>query len=493
MRQCVWQRRCSSLIMNDNDIDILHNKRHIHFIGIGGIGMSALAQILMELGYEVSGSDLKSTPLIQRMQNMGARISIGHDKENIHRAELVIYSSAIHFENPEVISAKEMGLHLIPRAKLLAALMSDKIGIAVTGAHGKTTTTALITQLLIDSGKDPTFAIGAEVDNFGGNAHLGKGGYIVAEADESDGSFLLLSPKYSVITNVDREHMDYYGDMNTLIKSFKLYIKQIPEGGVAFVCYDDLTLREILRDNGSKLVSYGLSPEASIYPENIILSGFSSSFDCVYNKKLLGRVNLNIPGIHNISNSLAAIGIGIELGIPFDILHLALSRYRGARRRFQMKVLPNDITIIDDYAHHPTEIKVTLSAVLSGRNNRGRVIAVFQPHRYTRTKDLKNEFADAFIGADYVILTDIYPAFEKPIEDISGKTIYEKALEQGHKNFSFLPKYCIADYLDKILDTGDTVVILGAGDIWEVADELTSRIYEKKNNHDTAHQRKTSV
>lgn len=461
------------------DNDILSSNKHIHFIGIGGIGMSALAQILLESGYKVSGSDLQSTPLIQRLKSQGAHIFIGHNKKNIDGAEIIVCSSAINGENPEVVFAKEKGKSVISRAKLLSLIMSDKIGIAITGAHGKTTTTALITQVLITAGLDPTFAIGAEVGNLGGNAHLGNGKYIVTEADESDGSFLLLSPKYSVITNIDREHMDYYGDMDTLIKSFKGFIKQTPQDGVVFACYDDLNIREILKDCCPKLISYGLSPDAYIYPDNIVLSGFTSSFDCIYNKKCLGKVELIIPGVHNISNSLASIGVGLELNIPFDVIRLALSRYKGASRRFQMRTSINNITIIDDYAHHPTEIKATLSAVFSGKNKNGRAIVVFQPHRYTRTKDLKDAFANAFAGADQVIITDIYPAFEAPIEGVSGKGIYERALAYGHKNFSFLPKYSIVDYLDKIVSCGDTVVILGAGDIWEIADDLIRRLDER--------------
>lgn len=466
------------------DSDIL-GKKHIHFIGIGGIGMSALAQILLESGYKVSGSDIKSTPIIQRLKSKGADIFIGHNKKNIDGAETVIYSSAIGDSNPEIVFAKEKGRAVISRAKLLSLIMIDKIGIAITGAHGKTTTTALITQVLVTAGLDPTFAIGAEIEHLDGNAHLGNGKYIVTEADESDGSFLLLSPRYSVITNIDREHMDYYGDMDTLIKSFRGYIKHIPADGVVFACYDDLNIREIFKDSESKLISYGLSHQASIYPDNIVLSGFTSSFDCIYNKQNLGKIELIIPGVHNVSNSLAAIGVGMELNIPFDTIRFALSRYKGASRRFQMRTSIDNITIIDDYAHHPTEIKATLSAVFSGKNGKGRVIVVFQPHRYSRTKDLKDAFANAFVGADQVIITDIYPAFEMPIEGISGKSIYERAVAYGHKNFSFLPKYSIVDYLDKILSCGDTIVILGAGDIWEIADDLVGRINERYNTQDT--------
>lgn len=466
--------------------NLLTDKKHIHFIGIGGIGMSALAHILLELGYKVSGSDLKPTSLIQRLESNGAKVFIGHDAENIDGSELVVYSSAIDASNPEILSAKEKGKTVISRAKLLSCIMADRIGIAITGAHGKTTTTALITQMLVEAGLDPTFAIGAEVEYFKGNARLGKGNYIVTEADESDGSFLLLSPKYSVITNIDREHMDYYGDMETLVRAFKGFVNQIPHDGVVFGCYDDVYVREIMQGKTSlKLISYGLSPEAHIHPSNIVVSGFTSSYECVYQGRVLGKVELSIPGIHNISNSLAAIGIGIELNIPFDVIRGAILHYKGANRRFQMQALLDKTIIIDDYAHHPTEIRATLSAVMLGKNANSKVVVIFQPHRYTRTRDLKDAFADAFIGADIVVITDIYPAFEQAIEGISGKTIYERATAAGHNNFSYLPKYSIVDYLDKILNPGDTVVILGAGDIWEIADDLARRLHERRNIKNT--------
>ncbi|MCU0651914.1 MAG: UDP-N-acetylmuramate--L-alanine ligase [Candidatus Omnitrophica bacterium] len=446
---------------------------HMHFIGIGGIGMSGIARILLSCGRKVSGSDLKESFATEELRAAGANIFIGHNAENIRGADLVVYSSAIKESNPEIIEAKKQKIPLIKRAEALAELMRDKDVITVAGSHGKTTTTSLVSYLLIEAGLNPSVAIGGILKNTGNNACWGKGELFVAEADESDGSFLFYRPKYSIITNIDHEHLDYYGDFQSEINAFEKFINKTVPDGCIFYCADDSSLIKIMDGYKGRRVSFGLRAGADVFPENIAINGLSSEFDCMHQGKSLGKFYLALGGMHNISNALAVIALGMELGIDLKFIRNALAGYKGAGRRIEIKLKNNDYLIIDDYAHHPTEIKATLSAIK--RIGAKRIIVVFQPHRYTRTKLLMDEFSSCFDLADVLIITDIYAASEPPIKGISGSQLAEKIKAQ-HKDTTFVVKENLASYILEIIKTGDLVATLGAGDITRICDELVEKI-----------------
>jgi UDP-N-acetylmuramate--alanine ligase len=449
--------------------------KHIHFVGIGGIGMSGIAAILLRKGDRVSGSDLRENKVTTDLAREGAEIFIGHRPENVNGADIVVYSSAIKDDNPEIIEAKKRGIQVIKRGQALAELMKDKQVITVTGSHGKTTTSSLVSLLLSEAGLRPTAAIGGILKNTDTNAYFGDGEFFVAEADESDGSFLYYAPRYSIITNVDREHLDYYKNFENELAAFKQFIAKTQEGGCVFCCGDDLNLKSILAGYKGRKVLFGLHNNSDIYPANINMEGLSSWFDCIYNDKPVGRFSLSLAGVHNVSNALSVIALGLELGIDTAVIKKTLAGYRGSGRRMEVKFKNNDYTLIDDYAHHPTEIKATLEAV---RNLRpGRVIAVFQPHRYTRTQLLLEEFGSSFAQADYVIITDIYAASEPAIEGVSGRRIYEKIKEYApQKEAAFLHKEELIAHLLKVLKADDLVITLGAGDIVKVCDELVGEL-----------------
>jgi UDP-N-acetylmuramate--alanine ligase len=449
--------------------------RHIHFIGIGGIGMSGIAQLFISQGAKVSGSDLKENQVTRALKRLGADVFVGHDPANIAGADLVVYSSAIKDDNPEFMQAKRQGLPLIKRAQALAMLMKDKTVITVTGSHGKTTTTSLISCLLTEAGLCPSVAIGGILRNIDSNACVGEGKFFVAEADESDGSFLYYQPKYSIITNIDQEHLDYYGDLRNEIAAFKKFINQTEPQGCVFCCSDDPNLKGILKDYRNKFMLFGLHDDAHIYPKNITMEGLSSEFDCFYMHKNIGRFYLALGGEHNISNALAVIALGLELGIDLAVIKKILASYKGAKRRLEIRFSSPDYLVIDDYAHHPTEIKATLSAVKNIKKN--RVIAVFQPHRFSRTKLLLNEFGKSFDLADCIIVTDIYPAGEPPIEGVNGYNVFKKIKAScAGKYVVFLPKEQIPAHLAQIIQPQDLVIILGAGDIVNICDELVEKI-----------------
>lgn len=452
---------------------MLDSKKRIHMIGIGGAGMSTLAQLLLGLGHQVSGSDVKPNRLTERIASLGGKVFVGHRPQNVGDADLVVYSSAIGPDNPEIVGAKASGIPVVQRGRMLAELMRQKVGIAIAGTHGKTTTTSLVATVLAGAGLSPTVAIGAEVDDFGGGALLGEGPYFVAEADESDGSFLELLPTYAILTNIEAEHLDFYQDIDEIVRAFQDFAGRICQDGALIGCIDDENVRKVLDSYKEKLLTYGLSPAADIYPANIEIERFKSRFDCIYRGRALGHIALQIPGRHNILNALAAVGVGMELGIDFDRLSRSLGSYRGAARRFQIKLETDALIVIDDYAHHPTEVEVTLCAC---RNGGRRIIGIFQPHRYTRTKYFDDQFGKSFSLVDHLILTDIYPAGERPIEGVSADLIYKAVKRQGH------PDVCLAStkeeafsHVLKILRPGDMVVVLGAGDIGYVADELAKK------------------
>lgn len=452
--------------------------KRYHLIGIGGIGMSAIAQLLLRRGIYVSGSDLKASALTEELKKMGATVFIGHAQENIHGVDIVVYSSAIKRENPELKEAAKKNIPAIKRAEALAMLMQDKAVVTVTGSHGKTTTASLASYLLLEAGLSPTLAVGGIIKNIDTNASIGNGRFFVAEADESDGSFLCYKPDYSIITNIDYEHLDYYKEFKNAIGAFKEFLNNTKENGCLFASSDDAVLKGLVEGYKKRYVFFGLKEGAHIYPKNILIKGLASEFDCFYKDKLIGRFNLSLGGMHNISNSLSVIALGLELGIDLKFIKKTLLDYRGAGRRLEVKFQEKGLLLIDDYAHHPTEIKATLAAIRNLRSE--RVIAVFQPHRYTRTKLLLNEFGKCFESADYIIITDIYAASEPPLEGVTGRLLSDKIREtQTDKEVYFLPKEEIIRHLLKVIKPSDIIITLGAGDIVKTCDELAKTLKGK--------------
>lgn len=446
--------------------------QNIHFVGIGGIGMSGIAEVLLNMGYKISGSDIKGSKLTDRLSQMGATIyPPGHNARYVKECDVVVVSSAIKDNNPEVLEAIRRSTPVIPRAEMLAELMRMKYGIAVAGSHGKTTTTSIIATLLSRAGLDPTIVIGGRVNSFGTNAKLGKGNLLVAETDESDGTFLKLSPIIALVTNIDREHLNFYGEIENLKETFLEFMNNVPFYGAAVICSEDRNIQSLLPRLKRRFITYGLGSNAHFQVDNISFQGFSSTFDVIYEGKRLGRTRLKIPGIHNVLNSLASIAATMELGIDFPIICEALEEFSGVERRFQVLGRVNGITVVDDYGHHPTEIKATLEAARKGWE--GRIIGVFQPHRYTRTQDLFKDFFTAFDDTDLLIMTDIYSAGEEKIEGISGEILAKGIKEDGHRNVVFLKnKEEIVDNLLRIVKPKDLVITLGAGDIWKIAEGL---------------------
>jgi len=450
-------------------------KKHYYLIGIGGIGMSGIAGLLLKRGFKVSGSDLKANRATDELSKMGCRIFIGHDAKNINGQEAVVYSSAIREDNPEMRKAFALGIPLIKRAQALAELMREKTAITVAGSHGKTTTTSLISYMLIEAGLCPTVAIGGILKNIDTNACLGSGEFFVAEADESDGSFLHYRPKYSIITNIDHEHLDYYRDFDNQLSAFRDFIKRTRKGGCVFACGDDPNLIKLMKASSSRHLFFGLEDNADIYAKNMLLGGLSSDFDCYFKDKFISRFHLALGGRHNISNSLAVIGLGLELGIELKHIRRCLQAYKGAGRRLEIRFQSDKYLLIDDYAHHPTEIKATLAA-LANLKSRRRIV-IFQPHRYSRTQLLLNEFAGSFDQADYLIITDIYAASEQPIEGVNAGVLLKRIKDsRSDREVVYLEKEKIAGHIKKIVRPGDLVVTLGAGDIVKVSDALAEEL-----------------
>lgn len=447
-------------------------KYHIHFVGIGGIGMSGIAELLLNLGYKVSGSDIRSSGIIRRLKRLGGTIFEGHSAEQVRGADVVVTSSAIGLDNTEVAAARKASIPLIPRAEMLAELMRLKYSVAVAGAHGKTSTTSIIASVLSKGGLDPTVVIGGKLKGIDSNALLGRGDFIVAEADESDGSFLKMSPTIAVVTNIDREHLDFYKDLTSIKKIFLSFIDRIPFYGLAVLCLDNEPIQELIPKIKKRFTTYGMSTQADFYARDIVFSNQKSRFDIYHMGDMLGNITLNLPGTHNVYNSLASIAVGIELDIPFDIIKYALETLEGVQRRLEIKGEKRGITVIDDYGHHPTEIKTTLRAVKESWPGR-RIIAVFQPHRYTRTKALFNEFTRSFYQSDLLVVLPIYPAGEEKIEDIDGCILCESIRRHGHKEAVFKESFKEAVlYLNEILEERDILLTLGAGDVWKVGEEI---------------------
>ncbi len=447
--------------------------RRLHFVGIGGTGMSGIAEVLVNMGYPVSGSDLATNAATTRLAELGAEIHEGHAATQVHDADVVVTSSAVREDNPEVIEARRLKIPVIPRAEMLAELMRLKYGVAVGGAHGKTTTTALIAEVLTEGDLDPTVVIGGRVGNLRSGAKLGKGEIMVAEADESDGSFLKMKPTIAVVTNIDREHLDHYGDLSRIQDAFVGFVSRVPFYGAAIVCIDDPNVRAILPRVDRKRITYGLSSDAEVQATDVSVTGFTSRFTVLHLGRNLGEFEVALPGRHSVYNSLAAIAVGLELDLDVDTIRRALKKFRGVDRRMQLRGKAFGATVVDDYGHHPTEILATLSAVREGFG--ARTIAVFQPHRYSRTRDLLEEFGQAFFLADHVVVTDIYPAGETPIPGFDGTKVADALVRHGHPSVVCeLDMNAIPARLRDMICSGDIVLTFGAGNIWKVGEELVA-------------------
>lgn len=449
-----------------------------HFIGIGGIGMSALAHILIDSGYKVSGSDLKLSSITKKLEKRGVEIFEGHSKDNIkENIDVVVFSSAVSKSNVEIVEAQKKCISVIKRSELLGSLMDSLNGIAVTGTHGKTTTSSMIALVLDKAGFCPTVALGGELEEIGGNGKRGAGSYLVAEVDESDGSFVQLNPKIAVVTNIEDDHLHNYGSMHSLTNAYKDFLNKVDSFGKAILCFDDPAVKDLaINEYKGEYLSYSLKGEADYTAQNITVYSCGSSAEIYYRNKRLGTLRLSVPGKHNISNALAAIATCVHLGLKFQEVISILENFQGAKRRFQLIGEKKGIKIIDDYAHHPTEITATLKT--ASETHLGRLIVVFQPHRYTRTKQLYKELGASFNLADYVIITSIYAASEEPIEGISAEIVSERAKESApNKPIYYLPDCeSILDHLHRNVKSGDMVLTLGAGDIWKIGVLFAQRL-----------------
>jgi UDP-N-acetylmuramate--alanine ligase len=447
-------------------------KYHIHFVGIGGIGMSGIAELLLNLGYTVSGSDLKSSEITERLKRFGGLILKGHAEDHVGDADVVVISSAVDEDNPEVLAARQASIPVIPRAEMLAELMRLKYSIAVAGAHGKTTTTSIVSAVLDRGGLDPTVVIGGKLKSIGTNARLGEGEFIVAEADESDGSFLKMSPTIAVVTNIDREHLDHYPDLDAIKSAFLEFIDRIPFYGLAVLCLDNESVQGLIPEIKKRYTTYGMSTQADVQARNVTFEGLRSRFTLHHKGETLGDIRLNLPGIHNVYNAMASVAVGFELGLPFETVKAALETVEGVQRRLEIKGDVNGITIVDDYGHHPTEIKTTLQAAKEAWPDR-RMVVVFQPHRYSRTRALFDEFTRSFYQSDVLLVLPIYSAGEKVIEGVDSSSMCDGIRQHGHKEV--ICKDTIASAvagLKDILVPEDILLTLGAGDVWKVGEEI---------------------
>jgi len=453
--------------------------KHIHMIGIGGTGMNGIAEVLLNLGYKISGTDIMPNEATRRLSQLGAEISIGHQAEKVKGADVVVISSAIKDDNVEVEEARRLKIPIIPRAEMLAELMRMKYGVAVAGSHGNTSTTSMIAQVLENGGFDPTIIVGGRLNTLGAHAKLGEGDFIVAEADESDRSFLYLSPFIAVLTNLDEEHLDQYKTIEEIKKTFVNFANKVPFYCPVVLCLDDPNLQSMIPDIERRIITYGFSTQANVFAKNQQFENFSSTSSLFWNGKELGTLKLNVPGSHNISNAMAAVAVGLDLGIPSKVILKSLEEYKGIGRRFELKKQVNDIMVIEDYGHHPTEIKATLEAAKAGWTR--RVIVIFQPHRFTRLSFLMKDFATSFNDADILIVTEIYPAGEKPIPGISGKKLYEEVELFGHKNVIFEQDMArIPELIGKTARTGDLIIVMGAGNINKIIPDIIENLEVSK-------------
>jgi len=454
---------------------VLRKIQHVHFVGIGGSGMSGIAEVLLNLGYTVSGSDLKRTATTDRLASLGARVFEGHAPEHARGAHVVVTSTAVRKENAEVAEARRLGVPVIPRAEMLAELMRLKYGVAVAGSHGKTTTTSMVALVLDRGGLDPTVVVGGRLGVLGSGARLGKGEFLVAEADESDRSFLKLTPTLAVVTNIDREHLDAYRDLADIQEAFLGFVNKVPFYGGAVLCLDDPPVQDILPRVERRVLTYGLSHQASVSARDLELLPAGARYTATLDGRPLGTVTLAVPGAHNVANSLAAVAVGLDLDVPFEAIKAGLESFTGVDRRFQERGEAGGVLVIDDYGHHPTEIRATLET-LRRRAGERRTVVLFQPHRFTRTQALWDDFCKAFHQADVLLLTDIYPASEEPVPGVTAEALARALSERGHRQVVWAGDLMSAtDALAAEVREGDVVLTLGAGSVWTAGEELLRR------------------
>jgi UDP-N-acetylmuramate--alanine ligase len=454
--------------------------RKIHFVGIGGIGMSGIAEILLNQGFKVSGSDLHLTEVTNRLEELGAKVYEGHSAENVKDVDVLVYSSAVIPDNDEVRAAADRNIPIIKRAEMLAETMRMQYGIGIAGTHGKTTTTSMVGLTLTEGGIDPTIIVGGKLSGLGGtNARLGNGEFIVVEADEFDRTFLKLTPTIAAITTLESEHLDTYKDLDDIKTAFIEFANKVPFYGFVVICLDEPALQDIIPSINKTIFTYGTTAQADVRAVDIEYEGFNSHFTVIHKGKELGSINLNIPGVHYVKNSLVALTIGMELGIDFKIIKKALEKFTGVYRRFETKY-KNDILVLDDYAHHPTETSATLSGIRAAWDR--RLVAVFQPHLYSRTKDFYQDFGRSFLNSDVFICTDIYPAREKAIEGVTGEMIANITKKYGHKNVHYIPdKKDLPEKLMELKKREDIIITMGAGDIWKYGEKFVELLKEEKH------------
>ena len=452
---------------------ILGRIRRVHMVGIGGVGMSSIAEVLIDRGYRVSGSDLQCSEVTARLVSLGAKVYEGHASTHVRDADVVVYSSSIPLkDNPETLEAERLRLPMISRAVMLGELMRMHFGVGIAGTHGKTTTTSMVGLVVIEGGFDPTVIVGGKVTTFGSSAVVGEGDIIVIEADEYDRTFLRLTPSLAVITNIEAEHLDTYADLDDIKQAFRQFANSVPFYGAAILCLDDPVIQEIVGDVDRRVITYGLSRQAEIRSDRIRQVGLKTRFHVLERGRSLGEIELHSPGIHNVQNALAAVAVGLELEIDFNEIRSALAGFTGVQRRFQQVGESRGVLVVDDYAHHPTEIEATLEAAHKGWPDR-RIVAVFQPHLYTRTRDFIRAFAKAFFNADVLVLTQVYGAREAPIEGVDGQMLAALAARYGHRNVHYVAdKDDLPAFLADLVRKGDSVVTMGAGDIWRVGRKL---------------------
>ena len=453
--------------------------KKVHFVGIGGIGMSGIAELLINLGFEVTGSDMKTTNITENLQKHGAVIHEGHKPENVNDSDVLVYSSAVQVDNPELQRAKDKQIPIIRRAEMLSELLKLKqTSIAVGGTHGKTTTTSMMGAVLTEALLDPTLVVGGVVKSLDVNALLGQGDVIVAEADEFDKSFLQLTPTYAIITNIDTDHMDCYDSEEDLLNAFAQYANATPFYGAVVACVDEPLIKRILPDISRPVITYGFSGDAEFQAERRLYREVRSTFVVKHQGKKLGEVEMMVPGAHNIKNALAVIALGTEMNIDFNTISNGLKQFSGVKRRFEIKGIFDDVMVVDDYAHHPTEVSATLRAIKNGWDR--RLVAVFQPHLYSRTQDLYEDFARSFLISDVLLVTDVYPAREKPIAGVTGELITNMAKSMGHENVYWVEdKKRLVAAMKALVEPGDLVITMGAGDIWRICDKYAA-ILEKE-------------
>jgi len=456
--------------------------KKIHFVGIGGIGMSGIAEILLDQGFAVSGSDKQLTEVTDRLQKLGATIYEGHAPSHVGRdVDALVYSSAVSLDNPEVQEAQRRKIPVIRRAEMLAEVMRLKYGIGIAGTHGKTTVTSMISLVLMEGGLDPTVIVGGKLTGLGGtNARLGHGEFIVVEADEFDRSFLSITPTIAVLTTLDADHLDCYKDIEEIKNAFVQFASKVPFYGFIVLCLDEPNLRDITPQlSKKKILTYGLNPQADMQAAGISHRENSSVFTVIWHDVELGKIQLQIPGLHNVKNALAAITVGLELGVSFEKIKAGIERFTGVYRRWEVKGEIDGVTVVDDYAHHPTEIRATLQGAKAGWNR--RVVCVFQPHLYSRTRDFYQDFGKAFFDADVLVVTDVYTAREEPIPGVTGELIVNAARESGHKTVHYVQdKEDVPEFLLKIKKKGDIIITMGAGDIWKYGEEFI-RQFKSRN------------